>query len=92
MSSSESDSGSSCRSDFEDISECEVEELFDNERSSQPAVSSRRGDEAAMEPYADEPLASVEWTEQYEKEMEETEVLEQELNDRFSGTTPTSEW
>ncbi|RUA06183.1 MAG: hypothetical protein DSY43_02715 [Gammaproteobacteria bacterium] len=43
-------------------------------------------------PYIDEPLASREWVDDYEKEKEETAKLEESLTRRLEGVTPVSEW
>ena len=42
--------------------------------------------------FADDPLADVELTVQYEKEMEKEKELEQELTERLQGSKPISEW
>ena len=67
------------------ISEYEIEAEHDVDRDVSPPTSD---DDA----FADDPLASEEWTAQYEKEMEANEKLEQNLKDRLEGSIVVSEW
>lgn len=45
-----------------------------------------------MEPYAEEPLADEEWLQNYGKEQEEKEDLEEELKLRLDKFGPGSDW
>lgn len=90
MSSSTSDSESTYNSEeWEDVSD--IEEEPDDQQAQAPQTT-RRGDLRDMEPYADEPLANKEWLAQYEKDMAESEMLEEKFKDRLRGMTPVSEW
>ena len=91
MSSSEADSelsyADSDDSEMHFISEYEIEAEHDVDRDVSPPTSDDEGDA-----FADDPLASEEWTAQYEKEMEANEKLEQNLKDRLEGSIVVSEW
>ena len=45
-----------------------------------------------MEPYAEEPFADEEWLQNYRKEQEEKEDLEEELKLRLDNFVPVSDW
>lgn len=64
-------------------------ETFENENAT---GGNESGDEGAVGPYADEPLADQEWLEEYRKKREEKEQRLSKLRDRLDGTVGVSSW
>ncbi len=97
MSSTSSDSESSNNSDryrskeYFDY-EGEVEPSSDDDVLSEATYSSLQdsSDEGAL--CADDPVASAEWTAQYEQEMRENTEQEERMKDRLDGVVELGEW
>ena len=41
---------------------------------------------------ADYPIADKEWTAEYEEELRQNQIIEEEMQNRLDGTTPLDEW
>ena len=42
--------------------------------------------------WADYPIADKEWTAEYEEELRQNQIIQEEMRNRLDGTTPLDEW
>jgi len=85
----ESSDGYSEDSEMNFTSEYEVEAEGDADFSISLPTSEYEG---AATAFADDPLADVEWTAEYEKEMKADKELEEKLKERLEGSLAVYEW
>ena len=90
MSSTDSSSeASSFVSENEYLSECD--EISETEgQASEKDVSASSDDDGYA--WADDPVADDEWTEKYEEEMRQQEILKEMMLSRLDGSTQLLDW
>lgn len=92
---------SSSESDSEDIYTSEDSEFsvnpdvcveFEEPNAMLEELSTQEGNKEVGAPYGDEPLASIEWIENYQKEKEQEEIKRKDLQNRLEKVIPTNGW
>ena len=89
---------SSVESELDDIGEYELEvEEFrctsaSNEASEKSSKDNAVAAAAAIYPYSDEPIADIEWVEEYLKEKESEKLHVEVLQQRLDDTVAASQW
>ncbi|CAB3995603.1 Hypothetical predicted protein [Paramuricea clavata] len=96
-SSSSVESECESRGDIDDY-ELEVEEFDVGSASASNEASGKSWEDntvaaaAAVFPYSDEPIADIEWIEEYEREKESEKLHVEALKQRLDGTIAVSQW
>jgi nucleosome binding factor SPN SPT16 subunit len=78
-------------SEYEEVEADESDEFAPCEETGSEVNADVSSDEEAYA-WIDDPVADEEWTENYEQEMREKEILKARMLTRLDGTTPTDEW
>ena len=85
-------SGDIYLSEYDVMSDIEVDECIDKEGTSVASSAERVSSDEDAYAWADDPVADREWIARYEEDMKQRKVFEGKMSKRLDGSTKLEEW